>query len=377
MAPVYTAADLVEDPQVQALDMVTDRARRAPGTGADARDCCSACRTRPGAVRSTGASEIGADTDEVLVKELGIDPARDRGACEPVASAPESTTRQRRPPTRCSRLAVEGGLEVFDLGRPYTVGMPQSPNHPAYRHALDRRHGDTVRDCGGSAAADIITLGCHVGTHIDALAHVSQDGKLHGGIDADEAQRGGRFIDSGVHTIDPIAGRGVLLDVACGTRARFVRPRRPPARGPRDHRRRARSTPSTRQGTEIRPGDTVLIRSGWGMRFAEGEAYLGAGHRRARRVRRGRRVAGRPRPHRRGCRHDRLRDARRWRRARLACPPTGSCWWRPASRSSRRSISRAWPTAAVHDFLFVLSHLNLVGATGAPVRPLAIAGSPR
>ena len=109
--------------------------------------------------------------------------------------------------------AIEAGLEVFDLGRPYTVGMPQSPNHPAYRHALDRRHGDRMRDCGGSAAADIITLGCHVGTHIDALAHVSQDGKLHGGIDADEAQRGGEFTESGIHTVDPIAGRGLLLDV--------------------------------------------------------------------------------------------------------------------------------------------------------------------
>jgi crotonobetainyl-CoA:carnitine CoA-transferase CaiB-like acyl-CoA transferase len=40
----------------------------------------------PGAVRSTGPSRIGADTDEVLTKELGIDPARieelrERGIC--------------------------------------------------------------------------------------------------------------------------------------------------------------------------------------------------------------------------------------------------------------------------------------------------------
>ncbi|MGI9577323.1 MAG: cyclase family protein, partial [Microthrixaceae bacterium] len=156
--------------------------------------------------------------------------------------------------------AIAGGLEVFDLGRPYTVGMPQSPNHPAYRHALDRRHGDRMRDCGGSAAADIITLGCHVGTHIDALAHVSQDGRLHGGIVADDAQRGGKFNESGIHTVDPIAGRGVLLDVpaalgndACDERGHL--------RGGYEITVEDLEKTLAAQGTDLRPGDTVLVRS--------------------------------------------------------------------------------------------------------------------
>ena len=67
-------------------------------------------------------------------------------------------------------------------------GMAQSPNHGAFRHFLDRRHGDHVAADGGSVAADLITLGCHVGTHVDGLAHISQDGRLHGGIDALDAQ---------------------------------------------------------------------------------------------------------------------------------------------------------------------------------------------
>ena len=77
---------------------------------------------------------------------------------------------------------------VYDLGRPMTNGMAQSPNHPPFRHCLDRRHGDRVRADGGSAAADLITTGCHVGTHVDALAHVSHQGRLFGGVDAGEAQ---------------------------------------------------------------------------------------------------------------------------------------------------------------------------------------------
>jgi len=60
-----------------------------------------------------------------------------------------------------------------------------------------------VRPDGGSAANDLIVTGTHVGTHIDALAHVSQDGKLHGGLDAAAAATGGRFMDHGVHTLAP------------------------------------------------------------------------------------------------------------------------------------------------------------------------------
>ena len=90
-------------------------------------------------------------------------------------------------------------------------GMPQSPNHPRYWHSLPRRHGDMMRADGGSAANDMIVLGTHVGTHIDALAHVSQDGRLHGGLDAGAASSGGRFQELGVETITPIVRRGVLL----------------------------------------------------------------------------------------------------------------------------------------------------------------------
>ncbi|MGI9645052.1 MAG: cyclase family protein, partial [Ilumatobacteraceae bacterium] len=105
------------------------------------------------------------------------------------------------------------GAEVIDLGRPYINGMAQSPNHPTFRHCLDRRHGDKLRADGGSAAADLITMGAHVGTHVDALAHVSHDGLLHGGVDAVEAQQGGRFESLGIDELDPVVGRGVLLDV--------------------------------------------------------------------------------------------------------------------------------------------------------------------
>jgi hypothetical protein len=109
-------------------------------------------------------------------------------------------------------VAAVLAAEVFDLGRPLFAGMPQSPNHPEFRMALQRRHGDMVRADGSSAANEILVTGGHVGTHIDALCHVSFEGKLHGGVDAAAAQAGGRFTELGIETVAPIVRRGLLLD---------------------------------------------------------------------------------------------------------------------------------------------------------------------
>lgn len=166
--------------------------------------------------------------------------------------------------------AVESGVTAVDLGRPMFNGMPQSPNHPAFWHSLPRRHGDSNRANGGSAANDVVISGTHVGTHIDALAHVSQDGKLHGGIDAVAAGVGGRYMELGVHTIEPIIRRGVLLDV-------------PAARGmtngcPAGYEITTADLEAAQElaGTTVRAGDVVVVRSGWGPMFDHGtEAYRG------------------------------------------------------------------------------------------------------
>ena len=93
---------------------------------------------------------------------------------------------------------IEASIEVFDLAQPLSAETPHSPNHPPFRMALMRRHGDAVREDGSSAANELISTGGHTGTHVDALAHVSYMGHLHCGIPAEEAQRGGRFSTLGV-----------------------------------------------------------------------------------------------------------------------------------------------------------------------------------
>lgn len=262
--------------------------------------------------------------------------------------------------------AVRQGVEVYDLGRPMFVGMPQSPNHPAYWHTLPRRHGDAVRLDGGSAANDLIVTGTHVGTHVDALAHVSQDGRLHGGTDAAEAGRGGRFDALGVHTIPPMVRRGVLLDVAtclgvdsCG--------------GGYEITVDDLDKTALAQKTLIGEGDVVLIRSGWGRLFTDPDRTHYVGH-----------DTGVP-----------------------GIAEAGACWLAErgiyAAGADTIAFERVAPGMGhrvlpahrvllvehgiylieameldalaadrVYEFTFVMAPLALVGATGSPVRPLAV-----
>src|SRR3546814_17834599 len=73
--------------------------------------------------------------------------------------------------------------KLIDLGRPLFQGMPQSPNHPQFRMVLERRHADRYRPGGASASNEIIIMGGHVGTPVDALCLISQPGRPHGGVD--------------------------------------------------------------------------------------------------------------------------------------------------------------------------------------------------
>lgn len=156
----------------------------------------------------------------------------------------------------------------YDLGRMYRAGMPQSPNHPRFTHTLPRRHGDLVRSDGGSAANDLLVMGTHVGTHIDALAHVSHNGRLNGGADASTAQVGGLFDDHGAHTITPFIGRGVLLDVGAYRGGVCD-----PDLAITDEELAAVASD---QGTSISAGDSIFIRTGWSKHWSDGEIYSGA-----------------------------------------------------------------------------------------------------
>jgi kynurenine formamidase len=157
---------------------------------------------------------------------------------------------------------------VVELGRPLYNGMPSSPNHPGFKMALLRRHGDMVRGDGSSASNEIIVTGGHVGTHIDALSHVSFEGKLHGGIDAYAAQVGGRFSVHGAEQTPPMVGRAIFFDVA---RAHGVDVLDGGYGVTGADLQRILDDAHTR----LEPGDVAVIRTGWGTHWGDPERYSG------------------------------------------------------------------------------------------------------
>jgi kynurenine formamidase len=260
--------------------------------------------------------------------------------------------------------AFADGVQVYDLAQPLFAGMPSSPNHPGFRMALVRRHGDTVREDGSSAANELIVTGGHVGTHVDALAHVSYRGELHGGILAAEAQSGGLFKQLGIDTMAPLLCRGVLLDVAGMKDVETL---------PGGYAITAQDLAATAAWTHvtIQPDDAVLVRSGWARHFHNDEAFLGH-------------ETGVPGPTEEGARWLADQGVRATGSDTVAyehIPPGMGHRLLPAHRLLlvERGIHiiemlnlEELAHRRVYEFLFFLAPLKIVGATGSPVRPLAV-----
>ena len=265
-----------------------------------------------------------------------------------------------------SRLlhALASGTHVYDLAQPLATETPHSPNHPPFRMSLMRRHGDMVREDGSSAANEIIVTGGHTGTHVDALAHVSYRGELHGGASAEDAQRGGRFSSHGIDAMEPMVCRGVLLDVAALHETDVL----PGGYGITENDLAAAEEKS---GVEVQAGDVVLVHSGWSRNFGDAQAFLGH-------------ETGAPGP---------TEDAARWL-AEKGVRATGA--ETIAYEQIKPEIGHALlpvhrlllvesgihiievmnitelAEAGIYEFMFILAPLKITGGTGSPVRPLAV-----
>jgi kynurenine formamidase len=166
-----------------------------------------------------------------------------------------------------SLLELMVAAKVYDLAQPYFVGMPHHPSHPPFLFSLNKMHGDYVMPNGGSSTSEGLAMGGHLGTHIDALSHFSCGGKLFGGHDVASLQSYGEGMKQhSVDTLSPIVRRGVLLDIAGQQQMSSL---------PADF----EITPehmeavARTQGVEIKQGDVVLLRTGWGAFFTDAARF--------------------------------------------------------------------------------------------------------
>jgi kynurenine formamidase len=265
------------------------------------------------------------------------------------------------------RVPREG--RVFQLGLPIQQeGVPNLGYRPPAQRLTTINHEDekVYESFGGvpgvGCAEDLLVLPSHALTHVDALCHVYDEGKIYNGFEGEAISPMFGSARCGVEHAGGIVCRGLLLDVASEAGVDWLEP----GRAITSAELRAACAAA---GVEPAPGDAILIRSGWLERFdadpeGAGEGQPGLG-----------------------------RDAAEWLggldpalvgmdNTGIETAPMADGEFMPVHREllHRRGVLLAehvvlaeLAAAGVHEFLFVASPLPITGATGSPLNPIAIA----
>jgi kynurenine formamidase len=278
------------------------------------------------------------------------------GAGDEAGSLNEITRAHR---VRAARLVRRG--EVFDLAHVLDDAVPAFPGRSFRQHLtvdLDRRIG----------AADVnfvvewVHAPSQIGTHMDALNHLHEGERMYNGHRlADVAVEHGTS-RLGVDTLPQVVTRGVLVDVARLHGVDRLAPGHVISPDEVD-------AALVAAGCDVEPGDGVLFHTGWGHLYGhDNSAYLD----------------GEPGPG---------MAVAEWlveRRAAITGCDTWSFGPVPAEDPTRPFRVPQWlntrhgmvvlenlrlselAARSVTEFLLVVSHSKLRGATGAWVAPLAI-----
>jgi len=181
--------------------------------------------------------------------------------------------------SRQAVLSRADGSRVFDLAVDYFVGMPSwaAAGDPRYQIWMTHTPAGSVNDRASGATSEVhekysycgdsISMYTHTGTHIDMLNHLGHYGQFWNGRTAEKDLGSRQWLQGGADECPPIVGRGVMLDIArlkgvdCLPDGYCIEPD--------DLAQAARS-----QGTELREADIVLIRTGRMSVWPDFEGYL-------------------------------------------------------------------------------------------------------
>ena len=295
-----------------------------------------------------------------------------------VAAAVAGTAAAQSRPPADDFIRTVKGARMFDLSFTWNEQSPLLSLNPPYAFALNRTHKMTYEIYGQapgsqvSWASDIMYFsGQHGAPTIDAIGHIARNLKLHGGVDAVAATAtpGGIGANLGIENFpaDLMVNRVVLLDVARQIANGRTDPLPPGFEITGAHLEQTAKA----QGVDVRRGDSVLVRTGWGQYFAKDNTkYLGEQS---------------PGPG---------QDGARWiidRGVRLAGDDTATFEKRPAAYGKElfsvhmmlladngiyiveNCNLEAMADAKAYVALLILTPLRIQGATGSPLRAIALA----
>ncbi|MDP6345904.1 MAG: cyclase family protein [Alphaproteobacteria bacterium] len=175
-------------------------------------------------------------------------------------------------------LAMAKTGRVVDLSHVIENGAPRiEPNQTPYLITSSATSRNTLRYRAGLGATNEVganlermELTMHVGTHIDALGHFTIGDRMYGGYSADQTVGDWGLANLGVEQIPPIITRGVCLDLSDLDGGDPLPAGR--AITADDVRRHCDG-----RSIELRPGDAVFINTGWGRLFMTDNATYVSG----------------------------------------------------------------------------------------------------
>jgi kynurenine formamidase len=171
------------------------------------------------------------------------------------------------------------GSAVFDIGVEYFLGMPSwsAARDPKYEIWMTHTPQGSVNDnlTGASPevhekysyCGDSIHMYVHTGTHVDALNHLGHYGMFWNGWTADKDLGSRTWEKGGAEHYPPMIARSVLLDVPSALGLDQLPPGH--AITPQDIKDTLKA-----QRCELRKGDVVMIRTGRMQAWPDNEAYV-------------------------------------------------------------------------------------------------------
>ena len=168
-------------------------------------------------------------------------------------------------------MMIPANARVYDLEQLRYAGAPTFPSHaPGYVYTLHRHHEQGMSEARTSASG-FMSATEHSGTHIDALCHQAEHLRLYGGVEINaRIQTPQGFTTLGVETIEPLVTRGILLDVARQRGVDRIESGHPITR-------EVLEVAQREQGVAVEKGDVVLLRTGNGAYWEDPAVYLRAG----------------------------------------------------------------------------------------------------
>ncbi len=263
-------------------------------------------------------------------------------------------------------LTILGRCKIYDLEQVRYAGMPAfDPVQPGLLYFLYRHHENYYKpetDGPRTSASGLILMSDQSGTHIDALSHQASDMMLPNGVKVSpEIETPWGFTKHRAEQIAPIFSRGIMVDVAGHAKEPL----------PEEHQVTLEEFNKATQscGVTIKKGDVVFVRVGYGRYWNDLDKY--------------KKAAGISKEVSLLLRDQNVfavgADNLAWDVPGFRDPATRSLLpghLHLLSRSGIHIIENAYleelSKDKVSEFLFIGLPLKFKGATGSPLRPIAV-----